>query len=238
MENCVIAKTVKIGKNVKIGAFSVIMDKAEIGSGSRLGNGVIVYPEVVIGKNAWLEDHVVLGRQPKGSKNTAIKISKKEPPLKIGINVVIGAGAVLYAGCIIGNNVYIADGCIIRERNTIDDQVRLGKGVIFEHDAHLRKGVIVQANGVIGEFMDIGEGAFIGNTFSANCDKLMKMHANRFNPPKIKRGVRIGGNVTLVPGVTIGEYAVVGAGAVVTKDVAPKTVVVGNPARFLKNVED
>lgn len=220
-----------------MGSFCVIMKNAQIGVRSRLGNGVIIYPGVKIGKNAWIEDHVILGRQPKGTKHTALKI-KPTVPLKIGNNVVIGAQCVIYAGCKIGDDVYIADGCIIRERNKIDKLVRLGKGVIFEHDAHLRKGVIVQANAIIGEFMDIGEGAFIGNAFSANCDKYMKMHSRRFDPPKIKKYARIGGNVTLLPGVTIGEYAVVGAGSVVTKDVAPKTVVVGNPARYLKDVDN
>lgn len=233
----VIAKTAKIGKGVKIGYFCVIMQKAQIGAKSRLGNGVIVYPGVKIGKNAWIEDHVVLGRQPRGTKHIALKIKSNTPPLKIGENVVVGAMSVIYAGGKIGKNVYIADGCLIRERNRLDDLVRIGKGVTFEHDAHLKKGVIVQANANIAEFMDVGEGSFIGNTFSPNADKLMKVHGHRFNPPKIKKNVRIGGNVTLLPGVTIGNNSVVGAGAVVTKDVPPNVIVVGNPAKFLRKVD-
>lgn len=231
-----IHKTAKLGARTKIGLYCVIMENAQVGAGSHIGNGVIIYPKVKVGKNAWIEDYAVLGRQPKGTKHTALSV-KSVKPLKIGDNAVIGTQTVIYAGCTIGNNVYVSDGCIIRENNKIDDLVRLGKGVIFEHNAHLEEKVIVQANAIIGEYMVIEEGAFIGNTFSANVDKYMKMHEDRFNPPKIRKYARIGGNVTLVPGVEIGEYAVVGAGSVVTKNVEAKTIVVGNPARFLRKVD-
>lgn len=236
MENCVIDKTAKVGKKVKIGHFCVVMKGVIIGENSRLGNGVIVYPGVKIGKKTWIEDHAVLGRQPKGAKHLALKI-KDRKPLKIGDNVVVGALTVIYADCKLGNNVYIADGCLIREGNKIDDWVRIGKGVTFEHDAHLKKGVIVQANANIAEYMVVGEKAFIGNTFSPNADKYMKVHSERFNPPKIRKNARIGGNVTILPGVIVGENAVVGAGAVVTKNVPKNTIVVGNPAKFLKKVD-
>ena len=85
--------------------------------------------------------------------------------------------------------------------------------------------------------MKVEKGAFIATFLTSNADKYMKMHPNRFNPPLIKKYARVGGNVTLLPGVTIGERSVVGTGSVVTKNVKPGTVVVGNPAKYLKDVD-
>lgn len=84
--------------------------------------------------------------------------------------------------------------------------------------------------------MIIEDHVFFGPLVTSMNDKYMDRAEETFKGPHVKRGARIGGNATLLPGITIGEEAVIGAGAVVTKDVGPYTVAVGVPAKPIKEV--
>ena len=128
----------------------------------------------------------------------------------IGDNVKIGAFVEIQKNAFVGNNCKISSHTFICEGVTIEDEVFVGHGVTFTNDLHPR---------------------------ATNADGQMQTDADwKCVPTSVKRRASIGSGATVLCGITIGENAMIGAGAVVTKDVPPGAVVVGNPARILKTL--
>lgn len=119
-------------------------------------------------------------------------------------------GAVVGEGCNIGQNVFIDNGVIVGNRVKIQNNVSLYNGVVVEDDAF------------------IGPSAVFTNVINPRSFVERK---TEFKATRIGRGASIGANATLICGITIGDYALVGAGSVVTSDVKPFALVYGNPAR-------
>jgi len=126
----------------------------------------------------------------------------------IGDNCIIGTFVEIQKNVVIGNNVKVGSHTFICDGVKIEDNVFIGHGVMFTNDKYPQS--VTPAG------------------------KLKKSTDWNLLPTVVKKGASIGTNVTILPGLRIGENAIVGAGAVVTKNVAPKTVVVGNPAKVIK----
>jgi acetyltransferase-like isoleucine patch superfamily enzyme len=203
-----------------------------------------VHPTATVHDGTVLEDGVrvlenaVVGKQPAfGPKSTA----KRDPlpPSRIGANTVISTGAVVFAGSSIGAGCIIGDQSCVRERVTIDDDVVVGRGSLVENDTTIGRGTRIQAGAYVTAYSTLEEEVFIAPCVVTTNDNFMGRTEKRrdlMKGPTIRRGARVGGGAILCPGIEVGEEAFVGAGAVVTKDVPPRTVVVGNPARVLRDV--
>src|SRR4029453_85671 len=126
-----------------------------------------------------------------------------------------------------------------REVVRIGDDVVLGRGTLVENDTTIGAMARIQADAYITAYSTLEEHVFIAPCVVTTNDNFMgrteKRHALR-KGPTIRRGARVGGGAVLCPAVEIGEEAFVGAGAVVTKDVPPRMLVVGSPARVLREV--
>ena len=120
------------------------------------------------------------------------------------------SGATLGENCNIGQNVFVASGVV------------LGNGVKVQNNVSIYKGVTCEDDVFLGPSMVFTN---VVNPRSNVCRK------DAFTPTHVGQGATIGANATVVCGHNIGAYALVGAGAVVTKDVPPFALVVGNPAR-------
>jgi acetyltransferase-like isoleucine patch superfamily enzyme len=131
---------------------------------------------------------------------------------------------------------------------SIDDGSKVGSFVEIQKGATIGKNCKVSSHSFICEGVHIEDNVFIGHnvTFTndrfpraTNADGSMQTDADwKLEETRVGKGASIGSSVTILCGITIGENAIVGAGSVVTKDVAPNTIVAGNPARFMKNVSD
>ena len=128
---------------------------------------------------------------------------------EIGDGTKIGTFVEIQKNARIGRNCKISSHSFICEAVTIEDEVFIGHGVIFINDK------VPRATNTQGELQTEADWKPVATT--------------------VKRGASIGSGATILCGVTIGERAIVGAGAVVTKDVAAGTTVVGNPARLFAN---
>jgi UDP-2-acetamido-3-amino-2,3-dideoxy-glucuronate N-acetyltransferase len=128
---------------------------------------------------------------------------------KVWINVQIRENSAIGADCIVSKDVYIDHGVQIGNRCKIQNSVSVYNGVT------------------------IGDDVFVGPNVSFTNDKVPRAFNTDWviTPTVVMSGASIGANSTIVCGITIGEYAMVAAGSVVTKDVAPFTLVMGNPAR-------
>lgn len=128
---------------------------------------------------------------------------------KVWVNVQIRENASIGEGCILSKDVYIDEGVCIGDRCKIQNSVSVYKGV------------------------SLGDDVFVGPNACFTNDLVPRAFNTdwQITPTRVERGVSIGANATIVCGVTLGDYAMVAAGSVVTRDVPPYTLVKGNPAR-------
>lgn len=183
-----------------------------------------------LGKNAIIGDYVELGLQPKQHTGKLI----------IGDYAVIRSHTVIYAGSTIGHKFQTGHAVLIRENNIIGDNVSIGSHTVIERENHIADDVRIHSQCFIPEFVIIKKRAWIGprltilNVLHPPCPKFEECAKH----VTINENVKIGGNVTLLPRVSIGKNSLIGAGSVVTKDIPPDSVVQGNPARVTKRIQD
>lgn len=225
--------TAKIGENVQLGDYVVIEKNVVIGNDVEIGHHAVVKEGTVIGNNVLIKENTVLGQFPISNKSMSRQPDEKLNGLWIDDHVKIGSNSTLYRGSIILQGVLIGDLASIRENVTVEKDSIIGRNVIVENDTTIGKGVTVQTSSYITANMVVEDGVFIGPCFSSSNDKYMGEGNVELKGPVLKTGSKIGNNVSLLPGITIGEKAVVGAGAVVTKDVSAHQTVIGNPAKQL-----
>jgi acetyltransferase-like isoleucine patch superfamily enzyme len=198
----------------------------------------IVYPGTVLGEGVTVLEHAVVGKQPVLSPRSTAR-REPLPPAELGDGTVVSTGAIVFAGSRIGARVILGDQSCVRERVTIGDDVVLGRGSLVENDTTIGAMSRIQAHAYITAYSTLEDHVFVAPCVVTTNDDFMGRTDQRLElvaGPTIKRGARVGGGAMLCPGVVIGEEAFVGAGAVVTKDVPDRAVVVGNPARMLREV--
>jgi acetyltransferase-like isoleucine patch superfamily enzyme len=199
-----------------------------------------VYPGTVLGENVRVLENAVVGKQPAlGPKSTA----KRDPlpPTEIGDGTIVSTGAIVFAGSTVGAGCILGDQSCVRERVTIADDVVVGRGSLVENDTTIGSGTRIQAEAYITAYSTLEEDVFIAPCVVTTNDNFMCRTEKRMalmKGPTIRRGARVGGGAILLPGIEVGEEAFVGAGAVVTKDVPARKLVVGSPARVLRDVPE
>ena len=200
----------------------------------------IVYPGTVLGEGCKVLDYAVVGKQPTLSPRSTAK-REELPPLELGAGTVVSTGAVVFAGTTIGERVIVGDQACVRERCRIGDDVVIGRGSLVENDTSVGALTKIQANAYITAYSLLEDNVFIAPCVVTTNDNFMGRTEKRHElvkGPTIRRGARIGGGCVLLPGIEIGEEAFVGAGAIVIRDVPARALVVGNPARQIREVPD
>ena len=198
----------------------------------------VVYPGTVLGEGVRVLEYAVVGKQPTLSPRSTAKRGGLAPAV-LGEGTIVSTGAVVFAGSRIGQRVILGDQSCVRERVTVGDDVVLGRGSLIENDTTVGDGSRIQAGAYVTAYSTIEEDVFIAPCVVTTNDDFMGRTEKRktlMKGPTIRRSARVGGGAILCPGVEIGEEAFVGAGAVVTRDVPPRVVVVGSPARVLRDV--
>ena len=191
------------------------------------------FGNVALGEDSVVEDFCILGSPPRGCDDG-------ELPLRIGDEALIRSHTVIYAGNTIGRNFQTGNKVNIRESNTIGDNVSVGTLSVIEHHVTIGNDVRIHTQAFIPEFSVLEDGCWIGpNVVLTNAKYPQSLGAKeQLSGPVVRKCAKIGANATLLPGVVVGENALVGAGSVVTHDVAPGTVVAGNPARLIRQTSE
>ncbi|WP_453990406.1 DapH/DapD/GlmU-related protein [Bacillus nitroreducens] len=225
--------SVVLGDNVKIGENVVIEENVIIGDSVSIGHHVVIKKDTKIGNFVQIGELTVLGKPTSSNKKMARKPGAALDPLVIDDYVMIGCNSVLYRGGKLNPGVFVGDLASIREKVEIGEDSIIGRNAIVETNTKIGNRVTIQTGCYITADMVIEDEVFFGPCCSSSNDKYMGMGNFKHQGPIVKKGAKIGNNATLLPAITIGENAIVGAGSVITKDVPPNKTVVGNPGRII-----
>jgi acetyltransferase-like isoleucine patch superfamily enzyme len=192
-----------------------------------------LFSKVHLTSDSEVEDYCIIGVPPRGRKDGDLETA-------LGPKAHIRSHTVIYAGNTIGSNFQTGNKVNIREQNTIGDNVSIGTLSVIEHHVIIGNNVRIHSQVFVPEYSILEDGAWLGpNVVLTNAKyPLSPGVKNSLKGPRIKRNAKIGANATVLPGVVIGENALVGAGSVVVHDVPDNAVVVGNPARVIKTIAD
>lgn len=229
----------ELDEGVALEPGAVIYPRARIGAGSAVGAGAVIHAATVIGAGSLIEPGAVLGKQPRlrrGSSAAGISLE----PLRVGEEVTVCAGAVVYAGAQLEDGAIVGDQAQVREKALVGARSVVGRASCVDFGARLGERVLMQTAVYMTAGAFVEDDVFVGPGVTTTNDNAMGRlpKGQPLQGPTLRRACRIGGGVVLVPGVEVGEEAFVGAGALVTRDVAPREVVLGFPARARRRVPD
>ncbi len=214
-------------ENLGIATRKPIEEKPQMPKSARM------FARVEFGADAIIGDFVIAGQPPRGKRAGELET-------RIGARAVIRSHTVIYAGNVIGDDFQTGHGALVREENQIGNNVSIGSHTIVEHHVTIGDNVRLHSNVFVPEFSVLEDNCWLGPNVVVTNARYPQSRTAKENlkGAHIKRGAKIGANATLLPGVTIGENALVGAGAVVVNDVPDGAAVVGNPARVIKQVQE
>lgn len=196
-----------------------------------------IYGNSVIGKTSYIGDNVIIGYPGKAEKEYLLNREfDKLAGAIIGEHCVIRANGIIYSNAKLGDRVQTGHHFLVREYSTVGNNSLVGTQVTIDDHCTIGNHVSIQTGVYIPTNTVIEDNVFLGPRCCLTNDKYMGRGEVKLLGCHIKRGTRIGANATILPGIVVGEDAVIGSGAVVTKDVPPCTVMVGNPAKSLGEV--
>lgn len=211
----------------------------ELPDDAQIGANVVIHPGVRLGSGVHIQDAAILGKALVLSRQSQAELREPDPT-SIGDLATVAAGAVVVAGATLGAGAFIGDQAHVRERAIVGTDSAVGRGSAVDNDVVIGDRVRIQSGCYITAFSVVEDDVFIGpGVFTFN-DNAMGRHEKgiELKGALLRRACRVGGAARILPGIEVGEEAFVATGAVVTRDVPPRTLVMGVPARHVRDVSD
>ena len=173
-----------------------------------------------------IQDNCILG----------LKYKEECEPVDLGEGACIRAGSIIYADVKAGIDFQTGHNVMIRENTTIGDHVVVGTNTVIDGNMTIGDFVKIESNCYIPTHVTIGDRVFLGPNVSLTNDRYPLKMRDSYTPegPILDEGVTLGCGVVVCPGIRIGRDSFVAAGAVVTKDIPPDSLVAGVPGRISK----
>ena len=214
-------------------------ERVELPPDVDLGGNVVIHEGTVVGAGARIQDCAVLGKPV--ALGPASRMSGALPaPLIVDDGATICAGAVVLVGAHIGPRAVIGDQAQVRERAVVGEASVVGRGSAVDNDVTIGARVKVQTGCYLTARSVVEDDVFVAPGVCTTNDNTMGRHDGDFEHrgALLRRACRVGAAAVLLPGVEVGEEAMVAAGATVTRDVPARTLVMGSPARAVREVGD
>jgi acetyltransferase-like isoleucine patch superfamily enzyme len=235
----VIHPSASVGAGTSLGEYCIVGENVRIGTGCRIGHHVVIHADTIVGNDVRVDDHASLGKHPMRAANSATTKEQELPPLQVGDVSIVGTGVVLYRGASIAGKVLMADLSTVRENVTIGRGTIVGRGVTVENFCTVGRFCKLESECYITAYSVLEDRVFVAPGVVTSNDNFVGRTNERFKHFKgvtVRRGGRIGAGSVILPGLTIGEDGLVAAGSVVTRDVPPRTIVMGAPAKAWRDV--
>lgn len=214
-------------------------DGVELPDSAEIGANVVIHRGTVLGERSRVQDGAVLGKPlALGRRSTA---SRDElAPLVIGAEATVCAGAVVLAGTRIAARALIGDQAYVRERSAIGEETVVGRGSAIDNEVTIGARVSIQTGCYVTARSTIEDDVFVAPGVTTTNDNTMGRHgaSEPITGPTLRRACRVGARALILPGIEVGEEAFVAAGAVVTRNVPARALVMGVPAREVREVTD
>jgi acetyltransferase-like isoleucine patch superfamily enzyme len=192
-----------------------------------------------IGEGAFIGENVIIGYPGKDESKILFEGSYDDlEGAIIGPGCILRDYGVIYSRAKLGEKVVTGHHYLVREGTTVGSFTLIGSGVVIEDDCVIGKKVKLQSNVYVPTSCIVEDHVFLGPNVVLTNDKRMARGEWKLDGVHIKEGARVGANSTILPGIVVGKDAVIGAGAVVTKDVPDYEIVVGVPARSMGSVPE
>jgi acetyltransferase-like isoleucine patch superfamily enzyme len=240
-----------------IGSHSVVYAGARLGQNFRCGHGVVIGENMAIGDNCSVGSHSVVQHSRLGtgvvigelvnlgvlplSKYDYRDVGKNiEPVVVVGDNSIIRSHTSIYAKTRFGSNLNCGHGVRIRECTIVGKHTSIGTNTQIEGFCEIGDNVLIHTNAHIGQFSRMEDETYLapGTVLTNTPHPLCPEAKQCLQGCILKKGAKVAVNVVVAPRVVIGENALVGAGAVVISDVEPNALVVGVPAKKIKDVRE
>lgn len=192
---------------------------------------IMIYGKSKIGKGTFIGENVLIGYP------TAKELKYEKEKIQgaiIGDNCILRDFGVIYSKAFLGNNIRTGHYYLVREETVIGDNTLIGTAVIIDNKCKIGKNVSLQSGVYIPTNTIIEDKVFIGPNAVLTNDKYPVRIKKELIGPRIKKFASIGANSTILPEITIGEGAMIGANSVITKDVPDWSLAIGAPAKFKK----
>lgn len=204
-----------------------------------IGVNVVIHAGVEIGAGVRIQDAAILGKPLVLSSQSQAEWRAPEPT-PIGDGAIIAAQAVVVAGAVIGERAFVGDQSHVRERARVGAECAIGRGsaidneVVLGERVRIQTGCYITANSTVEDDVFIGPGVFTYN------DNTMARHPKGEGVvgATLRRACRVGGGARILPGIEVGEEAFVATGSVVTRNVPARTLVMGVPAKRIRDIGD
>jgi UDP-2-acetamido-3-amino-2,3-dideoxy-glucuronate N-acetyltransferase len=204
-----------------------------------IGANVVVHAGVEFGSGVRIQDCAIVGKALVLSRTSAAQLREPEPTV-VADGATVAAQAVVVAGAWIGAGAFIGDQAHVRERARVGRDAAVGRGSAVDNDVVIGERVRIQTGCYLTAFSTVEDDVFIGPGVFTYNDNTMGRHAKgvALTGAILRRASRIGGGARILPGIEIGEEAFVATGSVVTRNVSPRTLVMGVPARKVRDISD
>jgi acetyltransferase-like isoleucine patch superfamily enzyme len=214
-------------------------DGVQVPDDAEIGANVVIHAGVRLGRAVRIQDAAILGKALVLARHSQATLRDADPTA-IGDEATIAAGAVVVAGASIGAGAFIGDQAHVRERAVVGSESGVGRGSAVDNDVVIGDRVRIQTGCYLTAFSTVEDDVFLGPGVFMFNDNSMGRHEKgiELKGATLRRACRIGGGALILPGIEVGEEAFVATGSVVTRDVPARTLVMGSPARRVRDVGD
>ena len=211
----------------------------ELPADAEIGANVVIHAGVRLGARVRIQDAAIVGKALVLSRTSTAALRDPDPT-EIGAGVTIAAGAIVVAGARVGEGAFIGDQSHVRERASIGESSAVGRGSAIDNDVTIGERVRIQTGCYVTAFSVVEDDVFLGPGVFTYNDNAMGRHPRdeELSGPVFRRACRVGGGARVLPGIEVGEESFVATGSVVTRDVPARTLVMGVPAKPVREVRD